>query len=441
MSIAINRIFLAQLPFSIRWASRRKATVSTVQRVGPAAHQVNLWLTQLSMVNLWPWPIWQNVVPPAQARGSSKEEERQSQAQTWQSISLAQIIQASALDDESLGHCQIPRLFLATDSFFCCSKKLFNSPSSILKLLPLITTPLLLCFPTALTGNHIPFPSTDVSYVDPSWFCVSLVSKIIFSIPGSFICSSLEWFYITFQMTFLLQYFHGPAKFAKGGVLQIILLLWRLSPVESQNMWLCLNTFVFTVCPLLWFCFTVWYWCSKWYLSVRYQQHDLIQVQHVGLSPSEKWRWYFNITLPDLPGESSRYNTKLVIVLIQDSSLRRFSLYFQNHLWSGQLVQILLKDLVSEASKVSEVSESWENRYLLCAVREQVMAKWAGWLGYLSSKFFSASSFLGHQLWGWQLRENNGAVNTLQRLRVSVFIGLILTLSHTRTITEIIRFK
>lgn len=394
------------------------------------------------MGHLWPWPIWQNVVPAAQASGSSKEEERQSQTQIWQNISLAQISQASTLEDESLGHCQIPCLFLATNSLFCGSKKLFNSLSSCLKLLPLITTPLLLlCFPTSLTGSHIPFPSTDVSYVDPSWFCVSLVSKIIFSIPGSFICSSLEWFYITFQMTFLLQYFHGPAKFAKGGVLQIILLLWRLSPVESQNMWLCLNTFVFTVCPLLSFCFTVWYWYSKWYLSVRYQQHDLIQVQHVGLSPSEKWRWYFNITLPDLPGESSRYKAELVIILIQDSSLRQLSLYCQNHHSSGQLVQILLKDLVSVASKVSEVSEPWEHRYLLCAVREQVMTKWPGWLAYLSSKVFSASSFLGQQVWGWQFRENSDAANTLRRLRVSVFISLFLILSHRRTITEIIRFK
>lgn len=70
--------------------------------------------------------------------------------------------------------------------------------------------------------------------------------------------------------------------------------------MESQNMWLCLNTFVFTVCPLLWFCPAVWYWCNKCYLSVRYQQHDLLQVQRVGLSPSERWRWYFNITLSDL---------------------------------------------------------------------------------------------------------------------------------------------
>lgn len=206
-------------------------------------------------------------------------------------------------------------------------------------------------------------------------------------------------------MTFLLQYFHGPAKFAKGGVLQIILLLWRLSPVESQNMWLCLNTFVFTVCPRLWFCLTVWYWCSEWYLSVRYQQHDLIQVQHIGLSPSETWRWYFNITLPDFPGESSNSKAELVIVLIQDSSLRKFSLYFQNHHWSDQLVQILLKDLVSEASeasKASEVSEPWEHRYFLCAVREQLTANRAGWLAYLSSSAL-CKLFLGQQVWAESL--------------------------------------
>lgn len=54
------------------------------------------------------------------------------------------------------------------------------------------------------------------------------------------------------------------------------------------------------------------------------------------------------------------------------------------------------------------------------------------------AQVFSASSFLGQQVWGWQFRENSDAVNTLQRLRVSVLISLILTLSHRRTITEII---
>lgn len=109
------------------------------------------------MGHLWPWPTWQSVLPAAQASGSTKEEERQTQAQTWQSISLAQIVWI--LEDDSLGHCRILCLFLATDSLFYGSKKLFHSLSSCWKLLAQTTTsPLLLCFPTTLTGRHIPFP-------------------------------------------------------------------------------------------------------------------------------------------------------------------------------------------------------------------------------------------------------------------------------------------
>lgn len=51
------------------------------------------------------------------------------------------------------------------------------------------------------------------------------------------------------------------------------------------------------------------------------------------------------------------------------------------------------------------------------------------------------SVFLGQQVWGCRRGENSDAVNTQQRFMISVFIGLILTISHQRTITEIIRIK
>lgn len=151
--------------------------------------------------------------------------------------------------------------------------------------------------------------------------------------------------------------------------------------------------------------------------------------------------WEMEVMLQhNLAWPSSKSKAELVIVLILDSSLRRFLLYFQNHHFSGQLVQILLQCQVSEASKDSEASEPRKHSYFLCAVREQVTANWAGWLAYLSSSVL-CKLFLGQQVWGWQCRENIDAVNTLQRLRISVFIGLVLNLSHKRIITEIIRFK
>lgn len=107
----------------------------------------------------------------------------------------------------------------------------------------------------------------------------------------------------------------------------------------------------FTVCPLLWFCPAVWYWCNKCYLSVRYQQHDLLQVKCVGLSPSERWKWCFDIALSDLLGGSSKSRIELVIIPIQASSLRRFLLCFQNQQWPGQLNWILVKVPVSESSE------------------------------------------------------------------------------------------
>lgn len=49
--------------------------------------------------------------------------------------------------------------------------------------------------------------------------------------------------------------------------------------------------------------------------------------------------------------------------------------------------------------------------------------------------------YLGQQVWGCQCGESSDAVNTQQRVKISVLFGLILTVSCQRTITEIIRIK
>lgn len=88
-------------------------------------------------------------------------------------------------------------LFLITDCFSCSNRVLFNSLSSCLKMLALITTSLLLCLPHHSSGqlHSVSFPRHFLggSLLNPY---LSLVSSHIFFIAGSFTCSSHLEFYL-----------------------------------------------------------------------------------------------------------------------------------------------------------------------------------------------------------------------------------------------------
>lgn len=113
-----------------------------------------------------------------------------------------------------LGHCQLS-LFLDTDCLSYHNRMLFNTLPSCLKLLVLITTSMfLLCLPHCSSRQPRSFPSCFLSrtllilYLSllPSHvFLHPFLLYLLFSFGFLF-----EWYYITCQMTFLLQHLHSP---------------------------------------------------------------------------------------------------------------------------------------------------------------------------------------------------------------------------------------
>lgn len=138
------------------------------------------------------------VISATRMGGCLRKGERQTQTQTWQSTVLVQ-----KLWDPNYWGCgswPLPAFsvyFLITDYFSYNNRILFNSLSSCLKMLALITTSLLLCLPHHSSGQLHTF-SFSGCFLGGSLLipCLSLVSSHIFFIAGSFICSSHLEFYL-----------------------------------------------------------------------------------------------------------------------------------------------------------------------------------------------------------------------------------------------------
>lgn len=107
-------------------------------------------------------------------------------------------------------------------------------------------------------------------------------------------------------------------------------------------------------------------------------------------------------------------------VLTQDSSLRRPSLCFQNEHWPGQLDQIPLRVLVSEASE-SQLMCNWTRLFSLSTMCPQVFSvcsklashsKVSKGTGTSLLKCSLQAESLGQQVWGCQREGNYNAVIT-----------------------------
>lgn len=140
--------------------------------------------------------------------------ERETETQSWQSISSAQILRDITLEDTGLGHCQLS-LFLDTDCLSYSNRMLFNTLPSCLKLpVPITTSLFLLSLLHCSSRQPHTFPSYFLSRTLLILYLSLLLSHIflhpfllyLFVLLGFL----FELYYIICQMTFLLQHLHSP---------------------------------------------------------------------------------------------------------------------------------------------------------------------------------------------------------------------------------------